>query len=292
MSRGNSTGTTRFVWDGSGDPRGNRRSNAIQCEYTREPGRFGPLVSQLRLTSGLWVPSYYQFDGLGSTIQLIDANQEGTDSYLYKASGELIHSVGTTINSFRFVGAYGYYTDPSGNVVVWNRWLDTLTGRWTSEDPIGRKGGDWNLYRYMRNDPLAGFDAFGLADDQALLDYYQRIMQQILLVGDQLNDNGIGGLSQEMPWYSIINSQTGGRGGAGGLYSQLPYGNKNPFPSNWLTLEEAMLYSMRNYRKTGWFGVDVGTPWLGDSSRNCQLWPGFVILPEDFHNTLLLRFGF
>ena len=44
------------------------------------------------------------------------------------------------------------------------RYLDTLSGRWISRDPIGLRGGDWNnLYRYVINNPVMNSDPSGLS---------------------------------------------------------------------------------------------------------------------------------
>ena len=39
---------------------------------------------------------------------------------------------------------------------------DPTVGKWITEDPIGFKAGDGNLYRYVRNEPLVGIDPRGL----------------------------------------------------------------------------------------------------------------------------------
>jgi RHS repeat-associated protein len=43
-----------------------------------------------------------------------------------------------------------------------NRWYDSNTGRWLSEDPIGFRAGDANLYRYVGNEPTRYTDPSGL----------------------------------------------------------------------------------------------------------------------------------
>jgi RHS repeat-associated protein len=43
-----------------------------------------------------------------------------------------------------------------------NRWYDSKTGRWTSEDPIGFAGRDTNLSRYVSNSPTMYNDPSGL----------------------------------------------------------------------------------------------------------------------------------
>src|SRR5262249_92248 len=42
------------------------------------------------------------------------------------------------------------------------RYYDPVIGRWIVEDPIGFKGGDTNLYRYVGNAPANSTDPFGL----------------------------------------------------------------------------------------------------------------------------------
>ncbi|MBY0516240.1 MAG: RHS repeat-associated core domain-containing protein [Bacteriovoracaceae bacterium] len=44
------------------------------------------------------------------------------------------------------------------------RYYDPSTGRFLSEDPIGFSGGDYNLYRYVGNNPVTRRDPFGLYD--------------------------------------------------------------------------------------------------------------------------------
>jgi hypothetical protein len=46
------------------------------------------------------------------------------------------------------------------------RYMDPLTGRWPSRDPIGEEGGE-NLYGFVYNDPLNYFDDLGHAPQSA-----------------------------------------------------------------------------------------------------------------------------
>jgi RHS repeat-associated protein len=46
------------------------------------------------------------------------------------------------------------------------RWYDPMTGRWTSQDPLGFDAGDDNLYRYVGNDPTNVTDPSGLEDQK------------------------------------------------------------------------------------------------------------------------------
>ena len=102
-----STGTTNFIWDGQAYLAETNASNVEQAEYTNEPTQFGMLVSQRRLTSGLWVPSYYLYDALGSTTQLCNSAADVTDSYLYKAFGDQLFWAVRERLSIRFTGSDG-----------------------------------------------------------------------------------------------------------------------------------------------------------------------------------------
>jgi hypothetical protein len=60
-----------------------------------------------------------------------------------------------------------------------NRWYDSDVGQWISEDPIGFKGGDKNLYRYVRNSCLTDSDIDGLITSeqaQKIIFYWAQIV--------------------------------------------------------------------------------------------------------------------
>ena len=63
---------------------------------------------------------------------------------------------------FKFVGQYGVMTEPNGFYYMRARYYDPKVGRFISEDPIGFKGGDVNLYVYVGNNPINLIDPLGL----------------------------------------------------------------------------------------------------------------------------------
>jgi RHS repeat-associated protein len=138
------TKITNFVWnpvddciiselDGTG---------AVQAVYTNEPQQYGGVISQRRGTT----TSTYHYDALGSTRILTDSSGNVTDTYLNDAWGNSVASTGTTVNPFKWVGKYGYYTDDStGNVYVRARMYQPAVARWRSFDPFGFYDG-LNLY--------------------------------------------------------------------------------------------------------------------------------------------------
>ncbi|MEI7702864.1 MAG: RHS repeat-associated core domain-containing protein, partial [Planctomycetia bacterium] len=77
-------------------------------------------------------------------------------------------STGTTVNPFRWVGKYGYYTDNgTGQVYVRARMYQPTVARWVSADPIQFVDG-LNTYRYVLNRGLVFTDSSGYQVDLAL----------------------------------------------------------------------------------------------------------------------------
>jgi hypothetical protein len=103
-----SLGVAKHIWDRANVLLETDNSDATQVVYTYEPAPIGPVISQFRGS----LTTYYTFDALGSTDRLTDATgQQVTDSYLYKAFGEILLSSGNTVNAFRYHGSQGYYLD-------------------------------------------------------------------------------------------------------------------------------------------------------------------------------------
>ena len=80
----------------------------------------------------------------------------------HRNAGEVASRTGTTQTPFQHGGTQGYYQDNSGRTYVRQRVLRTTHGRWMTQDPISFSSGDFNLYRYVNNDPINTNDASGL----------------------------------------------------------------------------------------------------------------------------------
>jgi len=152
---------TNFFWDPLSDNILQERDEigAVTAEYTTEPGLYGNLISQDRQGA----KSQYHFDALGSTLALINDNQQVTDTYAYAAFGNVTESITSAINPFQCVGKNGYYADDlTGEYVVRARALSPLRGAWLSKDPLGVGGSSENLFRYVGGRPTLTVDASGL----------------------------------------------------------------------------------------------------------------------------------
>ena len=103
---------------------------------------------------------WYLLDGLGSTTALTDAMQTVTDTYTYEGFGNKVATTGTTVNPYKYVAGYGYYTDDeSGLMLLTLRYYDATLGRFITRDPASVGP---NLYVYVSNNPLKYVDPTGL----------------------------------------------------------------------------------------------------------------------------------
>jgi RHS repeat-associated protein len=125
----------------------------VVAQYTYGLG----VVSQLNSNN---MPSYYDFDALGSTAGLTDASGSYVDSYGYLPFGASSAAKGTMSNPFQFVGEWGAITYGSGFDLMKRRVLDTSIGEFTSPDPLGL--GQPTLYGYVNNNPIQAIDPTGL----------------------------------------------------------------------------------------------------------------------------------
>ncbi|MDR3708163.1 MAG: RHS repeat-associated core domain-containing protein [Capsulimonadaceae bacterium] len=73
----------------------------------------------------------------------------------------MMGTAGRVVNNLRFGGQYGYYRDGANRLYVRARVYRADWGRWLSVDPIGFEGRDWNLYRYVGNNPVTWQDPSG-----------------------------------------------------------------------------------------------------------------------------------
>ena len=112
----------------------------------------------------------YLPDPLGSTLALLDNTQTKTDTFAYWPYGEVASRTGTTPTPLQYVGNKSYYRDNASRTYVSARVLDTRATRWMTQDPIGFRGGDWNLYRYVWNNPTTHTDPTGKGKDFGTID--------------------------------------------------------------------------------------------------------------------------
>jgi RHS repeat-associated protein len=176
---------THYIWDEQNLLQEKDASLQTKVQYTTQPHSYGPLLSQRRFgatspqsaqfnkvrfasarfnqskSSAAPKSTFYGTDLSGNVRNLTDSSGAVTDRYVTTAFGKLVSSTGSTTNPYRFGGAVGYYQDNAQRYYVRKRYLNTNQARWISPDPIGFNGRDWNLYRYVGNNPGNNVDPTG-----------------------------------------------------------------------------------------------------------------------------------
>jgi RHS repeat-associated protein len=106
-------------------------------------------------------PTYYLYDGLGSTTQLANGGGSVTGTYTYDAFGSVrAHTGASTQWSFT-----GEQNDPNGLEYLRARYYDPAVGRFLSRDPLAGLVGvpqSLNRYAYVLNNPMRWVDPWGL----------------------------------------------------------------------------------------------------------------------------------
>ncbi|MEH2198682.1 RHS repeat-associated core domain-containing protein [Nostoc sp.] len=158
------TGTFSYEYDAFG----NRKAailNGQRTEYLIDPFGFGDVVGEYsggaatNYVHGIGLvgrftganAAYYDSDLLGSTVGLTNGAGSYVNRYVYRPYGENLLTMEGVANPFEFVGQWGVMDEANGLDFMRARFYDNRIGRFTAIDPIGLRGGDTNLYRYVSN---------------------------------------------------------------------------------------------------------------------------------------------
>ena len=101
----------------------------------------------------------------GDVVGLADVNGELVNNYSYDTFGNEKSNT-ENANPFRYAGEY--FDEESGLIYLRNRYYDSSTGRFITEDPI-HSGINW--YVYAGNNPVNFVDPLGLSDIPDSLDW-------------------------------------------------------------------------------------------------------------------------
>jgi len=103
------------------------------ARYTVEPDTYGNVISQRRGGD----TNHFLYDGLGSTMEVVDLTGAVTDTRRYTAFGETIQETGTTEFPVQYVGRKGYYFDEERDTYyVRRRDYSPHVARWRSVDVL------------------------------------------------------------------------------------------------------------------------------------------------------------
>ncbi|MEM8682201.1 MAG: RHS repeat-associated core domain-containing protein [Pseudomonadota bacterium] len=121
------------------------------------------LVAQHRRTSSTTTESRtFHYDGLGSTRLLTDTAGATTDTYAFRAFGELEGSTGVTVNDYLYTGEQ--YDLNLGFYYLRARYYNPAIGRFPTMDPFGGFTEDpFSIHRYLyaNVNPVSNVDPSG-----------------------------------------------------------------------------------------------------------------------------------
>jgi RHS repeat-associated protein len=138
-------------------------SGSLEMRYLNGPT--GQLVDSVlaRESSGGTV-AWYLPDRLGTVRDLISNSGSIIDHIDFSAFGTVLDQSEAS-DGDRMMGFAGMELDSvTGMNLAVYRVQNPVTGRWTSQDPLGFRAGDADLYRYVANGPSVGADDSGLMD--------------------------------------------------------------------------------------------------------------------------------
>jgi len=157
-------------------------SGALQASYV-----FGTRIDEPLIMSRGGSAYFYNSDALGSIRYLMNESGAVEQSYSYTSFGEMkvFNAAGAEIQPSQGVkNPFGYTgreedTETPGLKFYRARYYDSASGRFLSEDPIGFRGGDENLYRYVFNQPTQFTDPSGKYLTKALTAFLDFAANQV-----------------------------------------------------------------------------------------------------------------
>jgi RHS repeat-associated protein len=119
----------------------------------------------------------YLSDTLGNTVALADSTGDLRTTYTYAPFGDTGVNGSSDVNPFQYTGREN---DGTGLYYYRARYYDPVRARFIQMDPIGLRGGDTNVFLYVRNNPVNLTDAFGLKPKDPRCDEIRRRIGHLL----------------------------------------------------------------------------------------------------------------
>jgi RHS repeat-associated protein len=149
---------------------------------------------------------------------------------------------GTSTNDYQFVGGYGVRKLNDTLGVMGVRQYSETVGRFTTQDPLGRRTGDLNFYRYVWNSPEVLVDPTGLIPD-CFTDIFIPC-----LIGKSLEPNASTGGAPVMPESISLSGLTAEYAAARyAIKRGLTYWNKSSIYRRYLKLPTGVTLLFTNY---------------------------------------------
>jgi RHS repeat-associated protein len=154
----NGTQQSYTVFDGANPYIDFNGSGTLTERYLTNPQALGQFYARV---DGSGTVNWYLTDNVHSVRQIVDAVGTVQDKLVYDPFGSIVSETNAA-NGDRFKYTGGQYDSVTGNDQFGARAYGSWAGRFWSQDPIQFEAGDSDLYRYVGNDPMIGFDSTGL----------------------------------------------------------------------------------------------------------------------------------
>jgi RHS repeat-associated protein len=144
-------GTTQLytVYDGSNPYIDFNGSGTLTERYLTNPNALSQLYGQV---NGSGTVQWFLTDNINSIREVVSTSGSVLDAITYDPYGNILSQTNSG-NAPRFLYAGGTFDQIADTNGFGNRQESPQNGRWTSQDPLGFKAGDTNLYRYVLNAP-------------------------------------------------------------------------------------------------------------------------------------------
>jgi RHS repeat-associated protein len=126
-------------------------------------------------TDGSSNQEYHLYDGLGSTVDVMDDSGGWLAGYVYDAFGSIRFQGGSSGNQWLFTGEQR--DSESGSYYLRARYYDPAVGRFLSRDPLPTG----NPYAYVANNPLVYVDPMGLCHERLGYDQVCRLVHELTI---------------------------------------------------------------------------------------------------------------
>ncbi|NJL56158.1 RHS repeat-associated core domain-containing protein [bacterium] len=131
---------------------------AVQLEQRYLHGsRADEVLSQ---ENALGEVNWHLSDHLGSIRDLVDGSGALVNHFVFDSFGNLVEQDNSAIQT-RYLYTGREFDKETEFYYYRSRYFNSDLGRFINEDTIGFGGGDFNLYRYVENNPIAFIDPFG-----------------------------------------------------------------------------------------------------------------------------------
>jgi len=158
---------TYYLLDGDEEIAEYNSAGTILRRYITGPGVDDRVARQENSSTPTPTLTYYRVNHQGSVIATTNPNGTIAQQLAYDAYGNLTshQSAATTGEPFRFTGRR---YDPETSLYYYRaRYYSSQLGRFLQVDPVGYKD-DYNLYAYVKGDPLNAVDPMGEDDWRVL----------------------------------------------------------------------------------------------------------------------------